>query len=111
MPTFNYRKPSADQEPGKEISSPLQVTILGVKKVSGATFRANWRSNMYEIQTTLGTYVSSTVKGHQRNLNKMHIVWEDMIGAHFLADTSRSRNSIPTVNQTNGKTYFWLRVK
>ena len=97
------------EELGKAISKPVQVSIIKVTKVPGATFNARWWSDMYEIKTDLGTYVSSTRKGDQYNPGNVHIAWEDMVGSQLEVDTNINSNFEPTINQTTKKTYLWIR--
>ena len=98
------------EEPGKEISEPVQVSIIKVTKVPGTTFNARWKSDMYEIKTDLGTYVSSTRKGDQYNSGDVHIAWEDMVGSQLEVDTNNNSNVEPTINKTTKKTYLWIRL-
>ena len=105
-------KPVGDrgfEEPGKAISEPAQVSIIKVTKVPGATFNDKWWSNMYEIQTDLGTYVTSTRYGDQGNLGNVHITWEDMVGTRLEVDANNNSNYPPTINKTTKKTYLWIR--
>ena len=95
-------------QPGPEVSSTQakEVQIKHVEKVNGSDFpKEGWGAPMYLIETSIGTYISSSFRPHQANTADEYVEWSLEIGktARIFSGWSAA------FFEPTGKSYWWLR--
>jgi hypothetical protein len=62
-------------------SSPRQVFIKSVIMRDGKDYDDDWKAEMYEVVTDVGTYIATTIRKQQQKVqNGLYVEWDKRIG-------------------------------